>query len=102
MYQISCAIYENMANHLIDKVGKSSYFSGTVEFSTIDNQGCEVECRIVASLIIYRETISLPEGCVEVISNIVPVWLECHTIVEMEERINDFDIVELKNYICVW
>ncbi len=102
MYQISCAIYQNMANHLVDKCGNSSYFSGTLEFSAIDNQGYEVECKIIASLIIYHQTISLPEGCVEVISNIVPVWIECHTIVEMEERINDFDMQELKSYICVW
>lgn len=91
-----------MATHLRDEIGQDSYFSGVIEFSLVDNQGHDVECRVVASLIIYHTPHSAPEGDSVVISNIVPVWLECHTIVDSEEKINDFDTEELKYHICTW
>ncbi len=102
MYLVTSAIYEDMANLLLEEIGNTSYFSGFVESSFIDDQGREVEYRLVASLIVSRSEYSAPEGDAEVISKIVPVWVEFHTFVEMEEKINDFDIEELKSCICRW
>ncbi len=102
MYKISSAIYETMAKHLSEQIGSLDYFSGVVEFSSVDSDQHEVECRVVASLIIYHTVDSMPDITQEVISNIVPVWIECHTFVETEEEINYFDISELKNYLCAW
>ncbi len=102
MYLVSNAIYEIMAQHLRDEIGSASYYSGVVEFSHVDEDNQEVECRLVASLIIYRSPCSTPEGDIDIISNIVPVWSEFHTIVDSEQKINDFDITELKNNICTW
>ncbi len=102
MYLVSSAIYEDMAKLLLEEIGDSSYFSGFIESAFIDDLGRDTECRLVASLIIYRSPCSYPESDSEVISNIVPVWVEFHTFVEMEEKINDFDIEEFKSYICQW
>ncbi|MFI3282622.1 MAG: hypothetical protein SNG10_03745 [Rikenellaceae bacterium] len=91
-----------MAKHLLDEIGSESYFSGVIDFSQLDSEGRDVECHVVASLIIYWSKISNPECDMSVISNIVPVWIECHTIVDMEEKINDFDMSELNHCICAW
>ncbi len=101
MYLVSSVIYEEVAKLLREDIGYDSYYSGVVELSFMDDSANEVECRVLASLIIYRSTRTQPEGCVEIISNIVPVWIECHTIINSEEKINDFDIEELKSYICL-
>ncbi len=102
MYLVSSAIYEDMAKLLRDEIGEDSYYSGVIESSFLDDVGQNIEYRFVASLIIYRREYSAPDGDGDVISNIVPVWEEFHTFVEMEEEINDFDIEELKSYICSW
>ena len=94
MYEISSQIYEKTAQKLCDLVGGNGYFSGTLEFAHED-----IECRMVASLIIYRKRVEMPEGLFDVIDDIVPVWWEFHTVIDGEERINDFDFSLLKEYM---
>ena len=94
MYEIPSQIYEKTAQKLCDSLGNSSYFSGTIDF-TFES----VECCLKASLIIYHKRIDAPDGCTELIDEIVPVWWEFHTIIDSEERINDFDFSLLKEYI---
>ena len=94
MFEISSQIYEKTAQKLCDLVGGNGYFSGTLEFSHED-----IECRMLASLIIYRKRVEMPEGLFDVIDDIVPVWWEFHTIIDGEEIINDFDFALLKEYI---
>ena len=94
MYEISSQIYEKTAEKLCNLVGGNGYFSGTLEFSHED-----IECRMVASLIIYRKRVEMPEGLFDVIDDIVPVWWEFHTVIDGEELINDFDFARLKEYI---
>ncbi len=91
-----------MAQQLCDDIAQTEYYSGFIDTSTYDDKGSFVECRLVASLIIYRSHYSAPEGDANPISNIVPVWCECKIFVDGEEQIHDFDIEELKNYLCVW
>ncbi len=102
MFLVSSAIYEDVAKLLLEEVGDTSYFSGYVESAFIDDRGRDVEYRLVTSLIFCRSDYSAPDGDAQIISNIVPVWVEFHTFVEMEEKINDFDIEELKSCICRW
>ena len=94
MYEISSQIYEKTAQKLCNLVGGNGYFSGTLEFAHED-----IECRMVASLIIYRKRVEMPEGLFDVIDDIVPVWWEFHTVIDGEELINDFDFARLKEYI---
>ncbi len=94
MLEISSQIYEKTAQQLCDEMGDLSYFSGTFEFVHEDT-----ECRMVASLIIYHRQIEMPEGVQTLISDIVPVWWEFHTIIAGEEHVNDFDFALFKEYI---
>lgn len=94
MYTIPSAIYEKAAQNLCDQVGSSSYFSGSIAFTHED-----VECRMVLSLIIYHKRTKMPEGRVEMIEDLVPVWWEFHTEIGGEEILNDFDFAILKEYI---
>lgn len=94
MYEITYPIYEKTAQKLCDLVGGDNYFSGTIEFACEDT-----ECRMVASLIIYRKRVEMPEGVIEIIEDIVPVWWEFHTTIDGVERINDFDFSALKEFI---
>ena len=94
MYEITSQIYTKAAERLRDRIDDGNYFSGAIDFTVGD-----VECRLVASLIIYRKSVAMPEGIVEFIDDIVPVWWEFHTIVECEEQINDFDFAIFKEHM---
>lgn len=94
MYNISPQIYEKAAKKLCDQVGSGSYFSGTINFTHE-----EVECRMTLSLIIYHKRVEMPEGTLESIEDLVPVWWEFHTEIGGEEFLNDFDFATLKEYI---
>ncbi len=96
MYEILPQIYEKTAQKLCDSVDGMNYFSGTIEFSHED-----VECRFVVSLIIYRKNFEMPEGSIEAIEDLVPVWWEFHTTVAGVEHINDFDFSLFKEYIAL-
>ena len=94
MCEILSQIYEKTAQKLCDLVCNTNYYSGTIEFAYED-----IECRFVASLIIYRKKVEMPDGCLEVIDDLVPVWWEFHTTIAGVEYINDFDFSLFKKYI---
>ena len=94
MYEITSQIYEKTAQRFCDLVGRAGYFSGTIEFAHEDT-----ECKMVATIIIYHKIVDMPEGRMEVIDDIVPVWWEFRTTVGGEELINDFDFSVLKEHI---
>lgn len=93
MFKILPALYERVADMIIDSIGRSDYLSESLEFEFED-----VECRLVFSAIIYRQRLSLPEGECDVIDDVVPVWWEFHTVFEEGERLNDFSFSELRRY----
>ncbi len=93
MYNISPALYNEVAEHLTERMGRNGYFSGSLEFASND-----VECRLVLSAVVYRRRESMPEGEREVISDVVPVWWEFHTVTEEGEVMNDFSFGELRKY----
>ncbi len=94
MYLISSELYDLAAELLADRIDRSEYFSGSVEFEYGD-----VECRLTASLIIYSRPERLPEGVRDTIFDVVPVWWEFHTSVDGCEMLNDFSFSEIRDRI---
>lgn len=94
MYEITCSIYEKAAQKLCDELGRNGYYSGKIDFTHE-----EAECQMKASLIIYHKRLELPEGDIDIIEDLVPVWWEFHTYIDGDEVLNDFDFSILKEYI---
>lgn len=94
MYSLSPELYHEAAHRLCAAIGCENYFSGSVTFLFGDT-----ECRLTASVVVYRKRLSLPEGVTEAICDLIPVWWEFHTTAQEGEVINDFCFTELKGYI---
>lgn len=91
-YTVTPACYDQLCARLTDAIAASNYFSGTLSF---DFEG--FSCRLTASLIVCRRTERLPEGEIEPIADLVPVWWEFHTeSPEGEELLNDFTFDEVR------
>lgn len=93
-YSVSSALYHETAMRLADAIDSRNYFSGSVVF-----RFGRTECRLTASVIVYRSPVSLPEGTFDTITDLVPVWWEFHTSDEQGEELNDFDFSLLKRYL---
>ena len=90
MYEISTSLYLDIADRLVAAIGGREFFSGVVTVHSGD-----VECRLICTLIVERSRVA--EGAsLSPISNLLPVWWECHTLVGGEELLNDFCFSELK------
>lgn len=94
MYSVSPELYREVAERLLDAAGSRGYYSGTIAF---DFAGAG--CRLTASVVVYRERISLPEGDAEAIVDVVPVWWEFHTFAAGEEVMNDFSFSDLRRFV---
>lgn len=57
MYSVSSELYLEVAARLAEAIGGGSYFSGSLTFPFGD-----MECRLTASVIVYRRREQLPEG----------------------------------------
>lgn len=93
-YPIIPELYGIVARKLLDEIGEKSFYSGSFSF----DYGSK-ECRFVASIVVYRSKVCLPEGDADRIDDLVPVWWEFHTSDQAEERPNDFSFSELKEYL---
>ncbi len=91
IYTVSSALYLEVLDRLVDAVGPLGYFSGSLDF-VFDG----VECRLTVSLIVCRRREVLPEGERDVVADLVPVWWEFHTLLDGEERLNDFSFGSLR------
>lgn len=91
MYSVSAELYDLAADLLVERIDRSDYFSGTVEF-----EYGGVECRLTASVIVYRRREVLPEMEYDRICDLVPVWWEFHTMIDGVERLNDFTFSEIR------
>lgn len=91
IWTISSALYLEAIDRLLDAVGPRGYFSGSLRFPF---EGAE--CRLTLSVIVCRRSVVLPEGEQEFVSDLVPVWWEFHTVVDGEERLNDFSFAALR------
>ena len=91
IYSVSTELYLEMAARLAEAIGGGSYFSGSLSFAFGDT-----ECRLTASVIVYRRVERLPEGDRAVIADRVPVGWEFHTAGDGGEVLNDFSFSELR------
>lgn len=69
MYSVSPELYHEAAARLSDAIDGGNYFSGSLAFRFGDT-----DCRLTASVIVYRGRLSLPEGCSTLVTDLVPVW----------------------------
>lgn len=91
MYSVSTELYEEVAARLAEAIGGGSYFSGSLAFCW---EG--IACRLTASVIVYRQRRSFPEGDRDTIADLVPVWWEFHTAGPEGEMPNDFTFSEVR------
>lgn len=94
IYSVSPELYLEAAARLHEAIGEGSYFSGSLAFAFGD-----AECRLTASVIVYRRRERLPEGDRDAIADLVPVWWEFHTAVAGEEVPNDFSFSDLRVHL---
>ena len=94
-YSVSTELYLEVADRIREAVGGGSYFSGTLAFGFGG-----VECRLTATLIVYRTRVSYPEGERDEITDLVPVWWEFHTVdPTSDELLNDFSFATLRSLL---
>ena len=91
IYSVSSELYLEVAARLAEAIGGGSYFSGSLTFPFGD-----MECRLTASVIVYRRRERLPEGDRDAIADLVPVWWEFHTVGSDGEALNDFSFSEVR------
>ena len=91
MYSVSSELYLEVAARLAEAIGGGSYFSGSLTFPFGD-----MECRLTASVIVYRRRERLPEGDRDAIADLVPVWWEFPTVRSDGEALNDFSFSEVR------
>lgn len=94
LYSVSSELYLETATRLVETIGLDNYFSGTLLFAFGD-----VECRLTASVIVYRREERRPEGVGNGIADLVPVWWEFHTCGDGSEVINDFSFSTLREWL---
>lgn len=94
MYSVTSELYAETVERLVEAAGDAGYFSGSILFLFAG-----VECRLRCSVILYRRRESLPEGERDVVSDLVPVWWEFHTVADGRELLNDFSFGELRRML---
>lgn len=90
-------IYQQLSDKLKEVIDGREYIS---------NEQIDIECDCMTytlniSTYVRYDYISAPDGRWSEISGLIPIWVELHSYdgVDMEERLNDFSIDELKNHI---
>lgn len=94
MFNVSSQLYEELAARLRDAIAHDNYFSGSIAFP-FDN----ADCKLTASLVIYRRRLELPDGLFDTIADVVPVWWEFSTVRDGVTLLNDFSFSELKEFL---
>ena len=97
MITISDNHYKELAGRLLDSVGGCAFFNGSVEYDTE-----EFYSTLTATLIVYTETVSGPQGSGiggARITDIVPVWWEYHLGRLGSEELTDFSWSEFKQFL---
>lgn len=96
--EVGQAMYAQAASSLLEAVGDGYYYNGSID---VDGDG--FYSTLTATLIVYREAETMPEGCtVSHISDVAPVWWEFVTVVPgAGEVLNDFCFKRLKDTVLV-
>ena len=94
MYDILPELYQKVLAEILDSVGNRGYYSGRLE---LEHEG--VTCVMSLSAVIYRSEERYPEGLVQRIVDMVPVWWEFHTFLDGDELLNNFSFNFLRQYL---
>ncbi len=94
MIKISQKEYQEIASELLERIGYKDYIDINFKVETETWIGY-----FHASLILYRNEDSYPEGDFNKLSDVVPVWWEFHTVGDDGEVLNDFQFSELKKHL---
>lgn len=87
--------YREVALALVDAIGESHYYNGS-----IDTDCGSFYSTLTATLIVYRDRQSTGEGYPGHITDIIPVWWEFSTTVPMEGEVcNDFSFRVLRDAV---
>ena len=93
MYEITSLLYLKVAEALGDAIGNKDFFSGSVTVSDSN-----VDCRLVCTLVVSRESVSEDMGSGTRIIRLSPVWWEFHTSEGAELFDNDFSFSTMLTY----
>lgn len=93
--EIEGDVYRRLASALVEAVGDSHYYNGTIDAD------CEsFYSTLTATLIVYRGQQPMREESAEVITDVVPVWWEFSTSIPGEgEVLNDFSFRYLRDAV---
>ena len=90
MYEFSDDVYLEVAERLMQAIGRKEFFSGAVTY--YDDEVC---CRLKISAVVHRTKTNNPEPQMSVEARVVPVWWEMTTTIGNEEVLNDFSFREM-------
>ncbi len=94
MVRISQKEYQELASVLLENIEGNRYDELNFTYETEEWTGY-----FHAKLMLYRQTVSYPEGDFKELTDIVPVWVEFHTVADDGEVLNDFSWDELKKHL---
>lgn len=99
MIHIPNEVYKALADELLEVIGEKSYVSRLC--IPVESDDGSVLYELGISACIYRHKVSYPEGKVEQIYDVVPIWWELRTFVgdDRDEEINDAEFRRLKEYL---
>lgn len=99
MIYIPNEVYKALADELLDIIGGNSYVEKWC--ISVERADGRVLYELSISACIYRHKVSYPEGEVEQIYDVVPIWWELRTFVgdDRDEEINDAEFGRLKEYL---
>ena len=90
MYEFSDDVYLEVAERLMQTIGRKEFFSGAVTY--YDDEVC---CRLKISAVVHRTKTNNPEPQMSVEVKVLPVWWEMSTTIGNEEVVNDFSFREM-------
>lgn len=92
MLEIDYETYREVAGKLAEAVGARDFFNGTV---SCDHR--EFSSSLTATLLIYRNEDTIPEGGRSTLTDVVPVWWEfCTVLPDGNEMLNGFSFTDFK------
>lgn len=94
MIEIEDKDYARIARMLKDEIEDSDFFNGTLEYDTE-----RFYSTLTATAIVYRKSVSMPEGTFSSIDDIVPVWWNFTTTADGLHTLNDFSFETLREFI---
>lgn len=85
--------YDDIMDKITSKGGEIPNFSG-ISFVERPN----MLYKLIYTIEIYWTTVMYPEGAQSEVSDIIPIWIECHSFDRSGDEVyNDFDMIKLRS-----